>query len=203
MATVHIWGNTTITGHASVKVKDGFSDNTYLSFRPQDQSKLRLVDDLLGSPATLVNFGYDLHYETLAHEININWLNEDEMQSQIDLLKAQIVSNKLKYNLATSNCSTLAAQLLLIGAGDKLNSYKSIGQFWGEITSRSNNDGSMIECFRSISGTYLHCRNRGALSSFAEILCDVALTADLCAREFFWTPASVKVLAERLAHKNR
>jgi hypothetical protein len=203
MATVHIWGNTTITGHASVGIRDGFSDSTYLSFRPQDQSKLRLVDDLLGSPATLVDFMSDRMNETLAHEININWLNEDIMQSQIESVKEQIVSSKLKYNLATSNCSTLAAQVLLVGAGDKLNSHKSIGQLWGEITSRSNNDGSMVECFRSMTGTYLQCRNRGSLSSIAEILCDVAMAADLCAKEFIWTPASVKVLAERLAHKNR
>lgn len=198
MTTVYVWNALDLTGHVSVQLADG-----YFSFQPKDSS---LIDDVTGSPAKLASRDSDFaHGGRFVHRITIDCLDEELMRRRIGEIDDDITDRTLNYKLLSTNCSSMAADVLYVGKKLPFNPHKSMKQIWNELRRRPyhHDHGRLLELVREvIEDSALHSARRGRVGSIEKCLVAILAAADLTSREFCWTPGDVKILAEEFANSN-
>ncbi|MDX1250998.1 MAG: hypothetical protein IDH49_01835 [Gammaproteobacteria bacterium] len=197
MARLLVWGSPSLTGHASVQTAEH-----YLSFHPRD---MKLAHDVAGTPAVLKTFDYDISiHQHPTDSVSIDWLDEDRMNQHIDALIDETQSGELQYKLLTTNCSSMAAELLCIGARTPFNPHKPMRELFSEIRRVPflHDHGRVLELVReAIEDAALICARRGPVGRVARHVLPILL-ADVASREFIWTPGDVKTFAKGLSTHN-
>lgn len=199
MATVYIWGQLGLTGHASVEFCDR---RGYLSFHPLDSHLARQVT---GSPGILSPYKDDVEQHRPSNTIQINWLDEDAMASHFNDLHDDVRSERQLYQLFGANCSSMAVQLLMVGAGLQFSPHKTMGQVWSAFSRFPfrHDHGRVAELVRELTEDMaLVCARRGVVGPLARYFLPILLAADVASRTFVWTPGDVKSVANDLSKHN-
>lgn len=198
MATVCIWNGVGLTGHVSLGTA-----HDYFSFHPDNED---LIKDVMGSPAELRTYESDCERNGMPkHRIKIDWLDEDAMVQRMGEIDVGARHGRIKYRLLSTNCSSMAADLLFAGAGVNFDSHKTMKQLYSELNRRPFRHDHMraLEWVReAIEDVAFMCARRGRVAPVAKTIVAILLATDLASREFCWSPGDVKILAEGLARQN-
>lgn len=207
MATVYIFDNRQRTGHAAI----GLSDGTYISFHPLDPSKYgpvyesypgafseSLEEDIEPTEAGPPKY-------TLTEKLDLTGLDEVAMSSAYERMKGHT-----KYNFYFMNCSTVAAKLLIVGAGESIISGQLDVAAWrlrdhaeqffsnrdkhlhGRLTEHAIGiiESTVKAAVRTMQA---EARNTGraARSPLLPAVTGATMLGDVIARDFVWNPGEL------------
>lgn len=200
MVTVYTWGSEDglpITGHSSIAVGE-----TYFSFHPL---KKHLLRDAMGSAPDLADLDRDREqYGRPTSQVRLDDLDEERMYTRVVKIAEAMDKRTLNYNLFTTNCACLVADIMHVGAKAEFNVYKSMQQLWDEVrpTQRRSNSASVIDFVQDVTKTAgLFCVRRGKVAGLGGPLSAVLLAFDAASLTFVWTPRGVDILAKRWAEE--
>ncbi len=198
-ASVYIWGDHDLTGHASLEFP-----GWYVSFHPDSDSKIDRAAIFAGKAVPHkkgVDYAWDEgQFGSYSSKVQVDNLDHSAMS---DYFNYRFKKDFPHYSLWSHNCSAVVAKGLFEGAGSSLDPHHTLHGAWNEVRAklgRSGGQHSVFETVREHIEDALTVMSRRRLKNpLAQSIAFALAGVDLATRAVTWTPGAVKILAQNLA----